>query len=574
MQASRLSSLLLRPVTHQPQVMREALAQPGTSLSKNAQIGDNFSVRESSQSLRSLLSGSVGRQEDDPAQDLFKQQFTEKASNPKEFHAFMRQVFGDDYNVEKAESFRQKALAGDFSWIPKIQYVSTAELGGAHGAYDSKSGTVFLNESLKGNPSLAAQTFVEEAGHHLDAQLNKSDTAGDEGEMFRRVLSGEKLSAAQVNSIQTENDKGTITVDGKEIEVEFWNPLKAAGRAIKKVAKAVGNAVKGVAQGVGRVLEGVGEGVQTFFTGIGEGVGGFLSNAFRGKFGDAFEALLRGADKAFLQAPTRLLNGVLNGVEDAAHGLLHLLGPLHGPFKGVFNRVFDAARSLVTGGWDTATSVVRNVVEGATGALRAIGDIFTGNFGEGFKKLGTALWDMTGQNIVDAALLGLGRGVSAIQTLVGLEAPGRRLTDAEIAILRDVYGDSIDYDAIRIKEGDAGLFSTNNRPFCHGNTIYMKDSKITPELLIHETAHVWQHQNGGADYMTDALISQEFGHGYDWEVSVPGTPWEDLEPEQQAELLETAYAEGYFTSGTFRNPELSAYMDEAIRKLRSGEGAP
>ena len=228
MQTSRSISPVLQTVTHQPKIVREAITTSGSGFSNNAPLGDNFSIRESSQNLRSLLSRPVTKQNDDPAQDLFKQQFTDKASNPKEFHGFMKQVFGADYNMEKAESFRQKSLAGDFSWLPKIQYVSNAELGGAHGAYDSKSGTVFLNESLKGNPSLAAQTFVEEAGHHLDAQLNESDTIGDEGEMFRRVLSGEKLSAAQVHAIRTENDKGTITVDGKEIEVEFWNPFKAS----------------------------------------------------------------------------------------------------------------------------------------------------------------------------------------------------------------------------------------------------------------------------------------------------------------------------------------------------------
>jgi len=336
---------------------------------------------------------------------------------------------------------------------------------------------------------------------------------------------------------------------------------------------------------VGSVLKGVAGGVKSFVTGIGEGVGGFFSNVFKGKFGDAWDSLVRGADKAFIQAPTRIFNGVLNGVESAAKGLLKLTGPLAGPLEKVFDRIYDPVRSLVTGVWDTATSIVRNAVEGGTDVLKGLGKVFTGDFGDGFKQMGMGLWKATGQSVVDGVLLLAGRGISAIQTLVGLEPVGRKLTESEIATLREVYGDSIDYDAIRIKKGDAGLFSLNDRPFTHGNTVYMKNKTITDELLVHEMAHVWQHQNGGSDYMSEALWSQEKGHGYDWKKSVPGTPWEDLEPEQQAELLEDAYGHGFFTPsdsnyGTFTakingvEVDLTDYMNDVLSKTRNGQGAP
>jgi hypothetical protein len=57
-----------------------------------------------------------------------------------------------------------------------------------------------------------------------------------------------------------------------------------------------------------------------------------------------------------------------------------------------------------------------------------------------------------------------GKAISAIQTLVGLEPVGRKLTDDEITELRKVYGDTIDYSKVRIKEGDAGLFSLTGGP--------------------------------------------------------------------------------------------------------------
>lgn len=510
------------------------------------------------------------------AKAAFAEKFGALAQDKAGFHDFMKQVFGDNYDVAKAESFRQAALKGDFSWLPPVKFVDSATLNGANGAYDQSTGTVLLNEEL--SPSLAAETYVEEAAHHLDAQLNKTDTKGDEGELFRRLISGENLSAAQIQEIRDENDKGVITVDGRQIEVEFWNPFKAIGKAIKSVGKAIGKAVEGVVEGIGSAIKGVGKGIGQFFTGIGQGIGGFFGNLFKGRIGDAFGALWSGLDTAFIKSSRSILEGVWTGAEQIVSGATHLI-----PFVGKYvrkatDRIMDAGRSLVTGAFDVASSAVRNVVEGGGQFLGGLGKFFTGDFKGGLKDMGVGLLKTFVQTPIDALLLGLGKGVSAIQTLVGLEPVGRKLTDEEIRVLRQVYGDSIDYDQVRIKEGFSGIWSANDRAFVHGNTVYMKDNVIDEHLLVHEMAHVWQFQNGGSDYMSEALTSQWWGNGYDWEKSVPGTPFEELEPEQQAELLADAYASGFF-DGTGKRfirggVDYTDYLLDALEKVQSGQGAP
>lgn len=62
---------------------------------------------------------------------------------------------------------------------------------------------------------------------------------------------------------------------------------------------------------------------------------------------------------------------------------------------------------------------------------------------------------------------------------------------------------------IRIVEGRAG-FGLSDRPFCVGNTIYLKgrDTAARPELLVHEVCHVRQFPNRGARHATDALVAQ------------------------------------------------------------------
>ncbi len=430
-------------------------------------------------------------------QSTFRREFGALAADKQKFHETMKTVFGEGYDAAKAEQFRQQAQAGNFDWLPPVKLVSAETLGGAHGAYDAESGTVFLNESL--DPSLAASTYVEEAGHHLDTQLNTKDSAGDEGELFRRILSGEKLSSAQVAEIRAENDKGIIHVNGQAKEVEFWNPFKAIGKAAKSVGNAIGNAAKAVG----------------------------------------------------------------NVVKEAAV------------------RVGDGVRSLATGVVSTVVGAVRNVGEGLGTFAGGVGKLFTGKFAEGFKQMGSGLVKTFLQTPADAVLLMGGRALSAVQTLIGVEPPGRKLSGDEIATLRQVYGNSIDYSQIRIKEGKSGLFSTTGRAFTHGNTIYIppENLPLTPDLLVHESAHVWQHQNGGTDYMSEALYAQYLGDGYEFEKGLKeGKSWSQLNPEQQAEFLQQAQLSGYFDGPdrrfVYNGTDYTDALKAALQQVRAGQGAP
>lgn len=203
------------------------------------------------------------------AQHLFIEKFSQKAANPGEFHQFMQKVFGETYDKAEAEKFRKKALSGDFSWLPNVEFLDDETLQGANGAYDAQKKIVYLKESLKNNADLAAETFLEEAGHFLDDQLNEVDTQGDEGEMFRRILGNEVLSVSQIAEIREEDDRGIITVNGRAVQVEFWNPFKAVAKVVKKavktvvkVAKKVGGAVKPVVRAVAKVAKTVGKTVK------------------------------------------------------------------------------------------------------------------------------------------------------------------------------------------------------------------------------------------------------------------------------------------------------------------------
>ncbi|MBN9687812.1 MULTISPECIES: hypothetical protein [unclassified Corallococcus] len=511
-----------------PQEPRKGLAAGGQPATARNNAAQGTPPRTPEAAARragfSEQSAFVSKQPD--VTSTLKREFGALASDKQQFHQTMRTVYGEGYDAAKAEQFRQQALKGDFGWLPPVRTVPAQTLNGANGAYDAESGTVLINESL--DPSLAASTYVEEAGHHLDTKLNTEDTQGDEGELFRRILSGEKLSPKQVADIRAENDKGTIVVDGKSKEVEFWNPFKAVGDLVSGAAKAVGSAVSTAANWVGNTAKTVGSAVSS----------------------------------------------AANWVGNAAKSVW-------GGIKTVANRAGDGVRSLFTGAVSTVVGAFRNVGEGIGTFFGGIGKLFQGKFGEGFKQMGLGLLKTVVQTPVDAILMMGGRALSAIQTLIGVEPPARKLSDSEIATLRSVYGDSIDYSSMRIKEGNSGLFSTSGRAFTHGNTIYIPpdDLPLTPDLLVHESAHVWQHQNGGTDYMSEALVAQNLGDGYDFEKGLDaGKPWSDLNPEQQAEFLQQAQLAGYFANPAagfhFNGKDYTAQIEAAIAQVRAGKGAP
>lgn len=70
-------------------------------------------------------------------------------------------------------------------------------------------------------PKVPWTALTEEVGHAIDSRVNTSDTAGDEGELFAKLVSGETLNADQIQAIRSENDHGTIEIDGESVEVEY-----------------------------------------------------------------------------------------------------------------------------------------------------------------------------------------------------------------------------------------------------------------------------------------------------------------------------------------------------------------
>lgn len=127
--------------------------------------------------------------------------------------------------------------------------------------------------------------------------------------------------------------------------------------------------------------------------------------------------------------------------------------------------------------------------------------------------------------------------------MFGPHHSGRRLTAKECDLARGIFGDSIDYDVVRVHNRKWWWFHPQRVTMApDGHLWFHPKSKIFCDdfcesnlglqgHFIHEMTHVWQHQKG----IFLPLKRHPFCR-YDYSLK-PGWNLEDYGLEQQAEIL-------------------------------------
>ena len=158
---------------------------------------------------------------------------------------------------------------------------------------------------------------------------------------------------------------------------------------------------------------------------------------------------------------------------------------------------------------------------------------------------------------------------------------GRSLTAGEVALARSVFGDAIDYDAVRIRHRKWIFFQPRRivmAPMGHlhfhpRGDVYCDDFSCPPQgdlsakgLFLHEMTHVWQAQTRGRWYLV--LMRHPFAT-YDYSLK-PGWPLHRYGLEQQAEIVRHYWllTQGVTVAGA---PGVEAYR--AILPREWGAGA-
>jgi hypothetical protein len=475
-------------------------------------------------------------------EELAQQLLVQEASDEQHFGTMLEQAFGASYDRAKAEAIRQQILGGDFSWAPKVRIVGEESLAGSRGAYEAKSGTVYLSSSI---PSKFERTFVylEELGHHLDTLLNTADAPGDEGALFRIALTRQAVEKQMLDLMRADNHAGAMVIDGQSIEVEFlWGVDWIIG-----IGSATWNGLK---TGAGYVWKGA------------TTAGGALKTA---------------ASKTW-DGATTLSGWVAKGADVAADAFV---ANLKRDFWAAYQTVNGAANTLLAAGYGT--------LEGMKVVQQGLIELTKGNLVDGTAAIFTGLAKLAVEMPLDTLATATLEAISVLQTALYLEPVGRPLNQHENDVLSWVFGGQWWLSSIRIKEGFAGLYTAiSDRPFTSQFNIYLKDYPATDGLMVHETTHVWQWVNGGGDYKLESLYQQYIsGVGYNWEPSVnAGTPWAGLGVEQQASFVEAAYMNNCYDGPNYNfsiwafnwcainGVDRTAYFNSVDQSLWAGAGAP
>lgn len=127
----------------------------------------------------------------------------------------------------------------------------------------------------------------------------------------------------------------------------------------------------------------------------------------------------------------------------------------------------------------------------------------------------------------------------------------RPMNDAEIALAKDLFGDSINYNSVKIFDRRYMGFLGKGRWMSPNGSIYNDiadergpDYTATPwqtRSLMHELGHVWQVQRG-VDVRHEAVITyvqNGFNYGNAYSYKLNDYPWFlNYNLEQQADILE------------------------------------
>lgn len=281
-------------------------------------------------------------------------------------------------------------------------------------------------------------------------------------------------------------------------------------------------------------------------TSVFEDIGTGISDA-----ANAVALVVEDVVNAVEEAVADVLETVGNFIEDVLTAFGDWLGGLP-VFGGILRGSFHWIGDVISGAFDLAAAIVKGVLGIVAGIVAGVLRVIGGGIG------GLLAWDgrpfVKGSGDILSGIFGAvvvigGKAIAVIQQIIPLQWGERALTDEEREVLERVFRRSVALYNVRIIEGFAGLFSLNDRPFTLGNTIYMKDRDpaAEPGLLIHECVHVWQYQNIGTRYASDALAAQWFTTDeYDWEREIGrgNSRWVDFNREAQGKFFEDLYDEG------------------------------
>jgi Ca2+-binding RTX toxin-like protein len=162
------------------------------------------------------------------------QQYLASFAASDSFEVSIESVFGSGVDRSMLLDIKQQWLSGDFGLMPEVRVLGQGELGTANGAYAASLDQILISADFldrqQGDMAAVAGLLLEELGHKLDRVFNGAvDTVGDEGAIFRLVVTGADVSPEVLAGLSSVDDRGVIVLDGELVEIERQDFTGTAG---------------------------------------------------------------------------------------------------------------------------------------------------------------------------------------------------------------------------------------------------------------------------------------------------------------------------------------------------------
>ncbi|MBI4801665.1 MAG: DUF4157 domain-containing protein [Elusimicrobia bacterium] len=162
---------------------------------------------------------------------------------------------------------------------------------------------------------------------------------------------------------------------------------------------------------------------------------------------------------------------------------------------------------------------------------------------------------------------------------------GRSLTFEEMETAKKIFGDTIDYNKVKIITGKGMTFwgkilTLTGSAVTWGNTIYFPnnkdgssqyDSKLNADWLMHEMTHIYQRQNDGLLYILKAIWEHltKGDAAYEYQNALASDKvFKDFGVEQQAAIVQDYYLD---LLGK-KDPPLTSEQKEIMEKMLRDAG--
>lgn len=154
----------------------------------------------------------------------------------------------------------------------------------------------------------------------------------------------------------------------------------------------------------------------------------------------------------------------------------------------------------------------------------------------------------------------------------------RRLTANEQAALQIIFGETIDFQKIRIDE--RSHLGCRQRRFAYVSFNLINSwGRLSGPHFIHELVHVWQFQRFGSTYIPRALWAQRTTHGYNYggfeavkKTAEEGKGMEAFNFEQQGDIVADYFClkQGLTPRWCACNPIYLPYFERVVHKSLFG----